>query len=145
MRLLLSKLSPKHKLIFLILFGAAILIKLAHWYYYRSTIGLPTHTPMIFWESLVLLTLIFWNPKGIRIVLLALMGFFIFQLVVYSFFTGGMSSLPYWYLFRDVYGMLHLDSLYAFLTEAVILFSLTVSLFPTRKKQNTSDLIDDLD
>lgn len=142
---MLSPLSPKLKLIFLILFGAAGLIKLLYWDYYRSSVGIPTRIPMIFWEASALFALLFWNPKGIRLVLFALMGFFTFQLIFYNFFVGGLSSLPFWYLFRDVYSLLHLSDWQAFIIESVLLFCITVSLFPARKKQHAKDILDQPD
>jgi hypothetical protein len=96
---------------------------------------------MIFWESLVLLALLFWNPKGIRLILLAVLGFLIIELIFFNYAVEGMSYYPFWYLFRDIYGLLNLDSLYAFLIELVLLVSMTVSLFIGKPKVET-ELLD---
>lgn len=140
--MIISKLSPKHKFIFLTVFGAALLIKLVVWYsidLHRSNFRIPA----IFWEGFLLLTLILWNPKGIRLLLLALMGFFITELIIYNFLVGGLSYFPFWYLFRDLYGLLRLDSLYAFLIESTLLTTMTVSLFLKKCKTETALLDSD--
>lgn len=139
---LLSKLSSKHKLVFLSIFGAALLIKLVVWY---SSDLHQRHfrIPAMFWEGFFLLALIFWNPKGIRLLLLALIGFFITELIVFNFIVGGLSDLPFWYLFQEVYQLFKLDSLYAFLTESILLVSMTLSLFFRKRKIETGLLDDD--
>lgn len=142
---MLAPLSPIHRIALLILFGAAISINLLNWCYTTYTLGGFTHIPFFFWEAAALLALLFWNPKGIRLVLFALMGFFIFQLIFSNFFVGGLSNLPYWYLFRDVYQFLELSDWQAFIIESVLLFCITVSLFPASKKQHTTDILDQPD
>lgn len=141
MKQLFSKLSQKHKLIFLVIFGAALLIKLVVWYSFIDLHRNHFRIPAISWEGLLLLTFIFWNPKGIRLVLLALMGFFITELIIYNFVVGGLSSFPFWYLFRDIYGLFQLDSLYAFLFESALLLGMTASLF-FKKRQIETGLLD---
>lgn len=140
MRILLSKLSSKHKLVFLTIFGAAFLIRIFIWYYFHLQRE-GFRIPYIFWEGIILLSIISWNPRGIRLILFAFMGFFITEPILFNFVIGGMSNLPFWYLFRDVYGLLMLDSLYAFLIESVLLLSMTVSLFFGKPKIET-ELLD---
>lgn len=139
---MLSKLSSIHRIALLILFGLALVSKLIPFYYYLQE---PFRIPNIGWEGIALLTLLFWNPKGIRLVLFALMGFFIFQLIYYNFFIGGLSNLPYWYLFQDLYDFLYLSDWQAFIIESVLLLCITVSLFPGKKKQNTTNILDQPD
>jgi hypothetical protein len=137
---LLSKLPTKQKLIFLAILGTASFIRIFIWYYYHMQYE-GFRIPFIFWEGIILLSLISWNPRGIRLILLVLLGFFISQLIIFNFFVGGMSTLPFWYLFRDVYGLLRLDSLYAFLIESALLLSMTISLFFGKPKLK-SELLD---
>lgn len=144
MKILLSKLPTLQKILFLSIFAASGLIRFLHWDHYRSSLGLPTHFPMIFWEYVALLALLIWNPKGIRWVLLAVLGFLICELILYNFFVGSMSKLPYWYLFRDVYRFLHADSFIAFFVESVLLLIMTISLFPGKKSTLENELLDDL-
>ena len=139
---MLSPFPILQKRIFLSIFGAAAIIKLVLWYHYRSALGFPSHIPMIFWEGTTLISLLIWNPKGIRLVLLALLGFLIYNLVLFNFFVGGLSSLPFWYLFRDVYALLHVDSFFAFFVESVLLLLLTLSIFPFGKRPAETDLLD---
>ncbi len=141
---LLSKLHPNQKLVFLVIFGSALLINLVNWYYGQYTLKAAFRIPAIFWEGIVLLALISWNPRGIRLFLLAVLGFFISQLIITNFIVGGMSTLPFWYLFRDVYGLLKLDSSYAFLIESILLLSMTASLFFGKRRINSGLIDDDL-
>jgi len=140
-QILITKLTRRLKIFFFVFFGAVVSVKFVSWYSYLLTFNTHLRIPNIFWEGAILLTFIVWNPKGIRIILLAVLGFFFTELILYTFFISGLSGYPFWHLFREVYSFLGLDSLYAFLSEFVLLLAMIVSLFRRKNKPPASSIL----
>lgn len=115
-------------------FTLALVISFVFWKRYTSNILSLDSVPGLYYEGLLLLLLLGWNPKGIRLVLLGLLIFLLTNDLIAIFFRS-MPGLPPTYLLRRVYNLLHLNRSIACISEMSLLTGLfMIILQPVSKR-----------
>lgn len=126
------------KYFLLVIFGSAILIGFLHWNHYRSEVFSWELFFRRYLYRLLFLGLLIWNPKGVRLFVLAILTYLLYWDIAFTFFLP-ISSLPYWYLFRDVYMYIKLPEIFYFLFELGLIGYMLYLTFKWKVRKKETD------
>ncbi len=135
---LISKNSNKIKYLLLLFFALSMILDLVKRYQYMDTLGFQ-----IMWvdvEYLVLLMLIFINPKGIRMIVISVFLVLIYFSTVSMFFYH-MSTLPLSLILRNIFSEFNLDSSIVYIVHMIFYI---IFIYSMMKPKEVNDLNNDL-
>lgn len=137
---LVAKNNQIFKYILVLIFSLALLSDLAYKLQFRSTLGF--HISWFQIELFVLIGLLFFNFKGIKIIVSCVLLFLLISITITEF-VGHLSTLSIFLILKNVFQYFDVDSSIIFLFHVLMYITLLFFMFiKPSKLQNNKELID---